>query len=281
MEKPLSILAKLLLIGAGGLAVLAGPILFLLPTRTGSYFAWNIANPMTPIFMGANYLGGIGAVGAVLSNRWSVARALMPGIFAFAITQLFATLFSIPIFNWHHPVAWAWLFVYLGSPGATLLVYVWMERGCRAPAFDTRTIPGSFRPVMLVFSIISATVGLALWAWPFNLSTLLTGSAVPWWAWSLTPLTAHVVGGWYLSAATLYAPLSRPHPPQAVRIALIGVIAATGLELVGAIWYRSAFNGRAVSTRFYILNAAAVFTFTLIARLRTKVPGVAPMSEAA
>jgi hypothetical protein len=45
MDKPLSILAKTLLLGAGGLAVLAGPILFLLPTQTATYFAWTIKHP--------------------------------------------------------------------------------------------------------------------------------------------------------------------------------------------------------------------------------------------
>jgi hypothetical protein len=276
MDKPLSLLAKILLIGAGGLAVVAGPVLFLFPTYTQSYFAWTIQNPMTPIFMGANYFGGIGALWAVRSKRWSVARALMPGIFAFAITQLFATLLSIPIFNWHHPIAWAWLFVYLGSPGATLLVYVLMERGYTPPEFDARSILRSFRPVMLTFSVISALVGLALWLWPFNLSTMITGSGVPWWAWKLTPLTAHVVGGWYLAAATLYATLSRSHPPQAVRVALIGVIAATGLEVIGAVWYRSAFSGPTLSIWFYVLNSAAVCVFGLYTRARTKVNPINP-----
>src|SRR5712691_11798699 len=137
MEKPLSMLAKLLLLSAGGLAVVAGPVLFLFPQDTASYFAWTIKNPLTPVFMGANYFGGVGAIWAMRTNRWSVARTLLPGIFVFAITQLLATLLHVPIFNWSHPVAWAWLFVYLSSPVAAAIVIFQMERGYRPPAFQS------------------------------------------------------------------------------------------------------------------------------------------------
>src|SRR5437588_9635510 len=136
MDKPLSLLTRLLLIGAGGLAVVAGPVLFLFPRDTTAYFAWTINHPLTPVFMGANYFGGIGALWAMRTNRWSVARALLPGIFVFAITQLLATLLHVPIFNWSHPVAWAWLFVYVSSPVATAIVWVQMERGYRPPALQ-------------------------------------------------------------------------------------------------------------------------------------------------
>src|SRR5438445_3876443 len=113
VDKPLSLFAKLLLISAGGLAVLAGPVLFLFPNDTASYFAWTIKHPLTPVFMGANYFGGIGAVWAMRTNRWSIARVLLPGIFVFGTTQLVATLLNVPIFNWQHPIAWAWLLVYV------------------------------------------------------------------------------------------------------------------------------------------------------------------------
>src|SRR4026207_1233151 len=62
VQKPLSLSAKLLLFGAGALAFVAGPILFLFPTQTEAYFAWTINHPLTPVFMGANYLGGLGAL---------------------------------------------------------------------------------------------------------------------------------------------------------------------------------------------------------------------------
>jgi len=176
----------------------------LFPTQTESYFAWTINHPLTPVFMGANYLGGLGALWTVRTNRWSVARVQMPGIFAFAVTQLFATLMHIPIFNWSHPIAWAWLLVYVTSPVAALLVYLAMERGYKPPRNSGTPIPSSFSSMLQAFAVVSAVLGIGLILWPFFYTAPEQGSVVPWWAWKLTPLTARVAGGWYLAAATLY-----------------------------------------------------------------------------
>ncbi len=269
MDKSLSTFAKLLLIGAGGLAVVAGPILFLFPGNTASYFAWAIKNPLTPVFMGANYFGGIGAVWAMRSNRWGVARVLIPGIFVFAITQLLATLLHVPIFNWSHPVAWAWLIVYITSPVATVLVWVQMERHYQPPAILQPILTSGFQTIMLIFATVNGIVGVALWLWPALVPVSATLGAVPWWAWSLTPLTAHVVGGWYLASTALFVTVSRVHPFEAVRLALFSVMCATGLELIGGALHTQSFNGPALVIGLYLLNAALVFGYALFTWFRT------------
>jgi hypothetical protein len=275
VDKPLSLAAKLLLISAGGLAIVAGPILFLFPNDTTAYFAWTIRHPLTPVFMGANYFGGIGAIWAMRTNRWSVARILLPGIFVFGTTQLLATLLNLSIFNWQHPIAWAWLLVYVSSPPAAAFVYWQMERGHQpAPAMPS-SLPAVFRPLMLVFAVLNGLVGVALWLSPYLLAPTPAG-AVPWWAWTLTPLTAGVVGGWYLAAGALYATAARPHPPEAIRVALFGVMCATGLELLGALLRREAFNGPALTAGFYLLNAAVIFAFALLTFLRRSAPAPVP-----
>jgi hypothetical protein len=280
MDKPLSLAAKLLLIGAGGLAVVAGPVLFLFPGDTAAYFAWTIKHPLTPVFMGANYFGGIGAIWAMRTNRWSVARVLLPGVFVFAITQLAATVLNLPIFNWQHPVAWAWLFVYVSSPLGVLFVYWQMQRGA-APgtAVDAPAPLPGLRQFMLVFAALNGAIGVALWLSPFVFAGSSAGAA-PWWAWTLTPLTAGVVGGWYLAAATLYATMARPHPYEGVRIALFGVMCATGLELLGALLHAEAFNGPALTAGLYLLNAAMIFGFALFTFVKgAPVPSVSRVSS--
>lgn len=262
MEKPLSFPTKLLLIGAGGLAVLAGPILFLFPTQTATYFAWTIKHPLTPIFMGANYAGGIGAVWAMYTNRWSVARVLLPGVFTFAITQLLATLLHIPIFNWHHPIAWAWLFVYITSPVATALVYFSMERGYHAPEASPPFLPPAFKRVMMLLAVATGLIGFALILWPFLFTANGSGSAVPWWAWTLTPLTARVTGGWYLAATALYATLSREHTLDRVKISLFSLMLVNGLQLLGALLHRDAFNGQIFTVILYLSISIVSFGFS-------------------
>jgi hypothetical protein len=268
MEKSLSFPTKLLLLGAGGLAFVAGPILFLFPTQTANYFAWTIKHPLTPIFMGANYVGGIGAIWAMYTNRWSVTRVLLPGVFTFAVTQLLATLLHIPIFNWHHPIAWAWLFVYIVSPPATAFVYSSMERGYQASEPSRPFLSSAFKGVMLTFALITGLIGLALIFWPFLFTTQGSGSAVPWWAWSLTPLTARVVGGWYLAGCVLYATLSREKSLDRVRIGLFSLMLVNGLQLLGALLYRSAFNGPTFSIILYLLISITSFGYSAIIWLR-------------
>jgi hypothetical protein len=263
MEKQLSLSAKLLLFGAGALAFVAGPILFFFPTQTEAYFAWTINHPLTPVFMGANYLGGLGALWALRINRWSVARVQMPGIFVFAVTQLLATLLHIPIFNWSHPIAWAWLFVYVTSPVAALLVYRAMEKDYVAPADRSQSVPDRFALIFQTFAVISALFGIGLIIWPFLYSAPNQGSAVPWWAWKLTPLTAHVAGGWYLAATTLYYTLSRQRTIGTTGPALLALMIVTGTQLVGALIWLKAFDGSPIFIFLYLLNSIAVFAFSV------------------
>ena len=266
MDKKLSLFAILVLAGAGGLAVVAGPILWIFPQQTAFYFAWTIKHPLTPVFMGANYFGGIGAVFAILSKRWSVARVLLPGIIVFALTQLAATLLHIPIFNWAHPVAWAWLFVYVSSPPAAVLVYFLNERGYRQSAPNELPLPIIYRLGMLAIAAVSLLVGVALFAWP-ALFLVTAGSAVPWWPWSLTPLTARVIGGWYLAAATLQVTLARQRSLKTAWVGLVGLIVVTTLQLTGALRFANAFDGPVISAAFYLLNAMGVFWFSAVTLL--------------
>jgi len=264
MDKSLSLFAKAVLAGAGGLAVVAGPILWLFPEQTAAYFAWTIKHPLTPIFMGANYFGGIGAVWAIFSNRWSVARVLVPGIFVFAVTQLLATLLHVPIFNWAHPVAWAWLFVYVTSPVAAALVYVLMERNYNPPTPAGPRLPLLFALGMLAMAAVSLVVGVGLILWPALVSSKNPADVVAWWPWSLTPLTARVIGGWYLAAATLQITISRQRSIDTARVGLFGLMVVTFFQVLGALRYAGAFNGPGLAGVLYLLNAIGVFMFSAL-----------------
>lgn len=265
---PASLLRQttIVLWGAGALAVIAGPILFLFPGDTGSYFAWKIGNPLTANFMGANYLAGAGAVWAAKLNRWSIARVIMPAIIVFGVSQLVATLLHIHIFNWSHPVAWAWLVVYIVSPIGAIWVFVAEERRYhRSEIPQGRPIPPRARIVLMGFAAVSAAVGLALFISP-------TGVGAH-WPWSLTPLTGRVIGGWYLSGATLQWVLSRTRDLGTARVGLLATIAVTALQLLGALINNDHFNGPSWSMAVYVaysavlgLAAASVWAPSLLRR---------------
>ena len=75
-----------------------------------------------------------------------LARVQLPAIIVFSLTMLLATLLHIPIFNWSHPIAWAWLAVYVISPIAAVTVFVQMERGYQAPEFELKKLQAVYQP---------------------------------------------------------------------------------------------------------------------------------------
>ena len=249
-EPPLRAATKVVLYGAGALAVIAGPVLFLFPADTGSYFAWKIGNPLTPNFMGANYLAGAGAVWAALINRWSVPRVIMPAIITFGVSQLVATLLHIHIFKWEHPTAWAWLIVYIVSPIGAIWVYVVEERRWRRVAGEGRPIPPLATKALLGFAVASAVVGLGLFVAPTHVADI--------WPWSLTPLTARVIGGWYLSGAVLQWMLFRTRDVATARVGLLATVGVTVLQLLGAALQHSHFNGPSWAVALYVAYSAVL-----------------------
>ena len=245
MDKPLSQFSKLVLLGAGALAVVAGPFLYLLPNDTGTYFAWTIQHPLTPVYMGASYFAGIGNLLAVRANKWSLARVQLPAIIIFTITMLLATLLHVPIFNWSHPIAWAWLAVYVISPIAAVIVFLQMERNYQAPEFASKKLPAIFSPVMFTFAVLYGLIGLALFLFPKQ--------TAPVWIWSLTPLTARVIGGWWLSGAALQYMLAQQKTLHTTCVGLFANVLVTSLLLIGALVHFNDFDGQQMSIWLYLV----------------------------
>lgn len=262
MDKSLSTFSKLVLLGAGGLAIVAGPVLYFFPNGTESYFAWTIAHPLTPVYMGASYFAGIGNIIAIRENRWSLARVQVPAIIAFSTIMLIATLLHIPIFNWSHPIAWAWLAVYIVSPVAAVVLMTQQERGFTSPTFDTQLLPASFSKVMLVFAFINIFIGGFLFFLPTLASSL--------WAWSLTPLTSRVIGGWYLSSTALQWMLAGQKTLHTARIGLIASLLVTSLLILGAFLHFDTLDGPAISVWGYLLFNAVVSGFSLYSLIKSK-----------
>jgi hypothetical protein len=79
---------------------------------------------------------------------------------------------------------------------------------------------------------------------------------------------AHVAGGWYLAAATLHYTLSRQRAVDTLGPSLLGLIIVTGTQLLGALIWRSAFDGSPLFIALYLLNSIAVFGFSAFVFLR-------------
>jgi hypothetical protein len=178
------------------------------------------------------------------SNRWAVARVLLPAVIVFATTQLLATLLHITIFNWAHPVAWAWLAMYIVSPPAGALLFALNERGYDAES-NGPLLGNILSTAMTVLVGAYALAGLALFLFP----TL----AAPLWPWSLTPLSARVIGGWLLTTAALAGMVARQPRLGTAWVVLLALVVLAALLLLGALWYRMKLNGPPLSIALYLI----------------------------
>lgn len=270
MDEPLSPLARIVLLSAGALAIIAGPVLYLLPEHTAVYFAWHIKHPLTPVFMGASYLAGIGNFVAVKVNRWALARVQVPAIIVFAVMMLVATVLHIPIFNWSHPIAWAWLAVYIVSPLAATTIFLRAEWDYRPPVQTGNRLPTFFGPAMVALATLDALIGTALF--------LLPQQAAPLWPWSLTPLTARVIGGWYLGGGALKGMLAGQRTLATAWVGLLASSVTAGLLLIGALWHWVDFDGPVPAVSLYLLTLVINGTISIHAWWRATRPAPVPQA---
>jgi hypothetical protein len=155
-----------------------------------------------------------------------------------------------------------------------------MEKGYTPAVSNGPILPKGFSTAMQAFSVVSAMFGAVLILWPFFFPAR-GPSAVPWWAWTLTPLTARVAGGWYLASATLQFTLSRQQYADTTGPALLGLMLVTATQLIGAFIHMDAFNGSPLFIALYLINSSAVFVFALITFLRYRTAFTVVPSKAA
>lgn len=214
-----------------GLAFVVGPLLFLLPDRTDTLFAWTIQPPLTAAFLGAGYsMALIVEILAARERVWARGRVFFPAMLLFTTLTLAATLFHLDRFHFNSPglaargTAWAWLVIYVVAPplmAGLLLVQL------RAPGDDPprrAPLPPAFRAVIAAQAAIMLAVGALLFLAP--------GTANSFWPWALTPLTAQVVGVWLLGLGLALAQAAWENDWERIRLALVGAVVGGSLQLL-------------------------------------------------
>ena len=202
-----------LLVAFSLLTAMAVVALLVLSDRTAESFAWTILPPVTAAFLGAGYAAGFTLV--VLSLRdpvWAHSRVPVLTILVFTVLTLAATLLHVDRFHFQdefaaapflaRAAAWWWTGVYVVIPLAMAVVLVLQER---APGTDPprrHPVPPVLRAALGIESALLLAVGAAV--------SLVPSTADPLWPWTLTPLTARVVGAWLIAfgVATALAALA-------------------------------------------------------------------------
>jgi len=176
------------------LLFIAGIQLFILSEHTDYYFAWTIALPLTAAFMGAGYWAAL--IAAYMSLRQAASTWIpITGPTAIAATALLgiATFLHLDKFHLASPafltrfVTWVWIIVYVVTP--LLILGMWLMRGRgRDDTMDALPIPQWIRFGYVFQAILTLLAGIVLF--------LIPASLIPFWPWSLTPLTARAISAW-------------------------------------------------------------------------------------
>lgn len=188
----------------GVLVVVAGTILFGWPSDTDRLFAWTIASPATASFMGASYLSAILLQGYSLRGRcWEERRVAVPAVFVFSALTLVATVVHRDVFHFDSDelvarvFAWTWLAVYILVPLSLAASWLLQQRVLVDGSSARVALPAWQRIGALLLGAVIAVVGVLVF---------LAGSgATDYWPWSLSDLTAKVVGAWLVGVGLLLA----------------------------------------------------------------------------
>ena len=172
--------------------ILAFLILYFFPETSSERFAWQIKPNMTAAFMGAGYLGGSWLfLHAVFGRRWHrVAAGFLP-VAAFTACMLLATILHWDRFELSHFPFILWLILYAVTP--FLLPFLWWRNrvfDSGTPEPDDVLVPQGPRWILAALGVLLLLSALFAFLAPERFAPL--------WPWQLTPLTARIMGGWFV-----------------------------------------------------------------------------------
>ncbi len=171
--------------------VVAFVVLYGFPGDTGRLFAWHMAPPMTPMTLGAVYLGGAYFfVQAFRATEWHTVKAGFVAVGTFASLMGVATIIHWDRFNHSHVAFWLWAGLYFTTPFLVWGVWAANLRRATAAGPDDIVLPPAARFLLAATGALAVAAGLFLF--------LLPGQAIDVWPWTLTPLTSRVLGAIFM-----------------------------------------------------------------------------------
>jgi hypothetical protein len=166
-------------------------ILYFFPHNTENLFAWKIGPPMSAMMLGAAYAGGIYYfTGVLLAKQWHRIKAGILPVITFASLLGIATIMHWERFNHGSLPFLAWSGLYFTTP--FIIFIVWLRNRPQdpiQPEKDDIILPSGVRLVIGVVGAITLIIALGLFLFPPLMISL--------WPWTLTPLTARVMGAMF------------------------------------------------------------------------------------
>jgi len=236
-----------LLFTASVLVLLAGLQLFVFTTRTDSFFAFTIANPLAAAFLGAAYWAAV-PIEALAGRQalWANARIAVPAVLTFTVLTLAVTLTHLGQLHLGagfatgtQIVTVAWIAIYVLVPVLMLILLAVQARSPGADPPRSVGLPAWLYVLLAVQAIVLLGLGIALFAAP--------AQAAPLWPWELTPMMAQATGAWLISLGIAAGHALLERDARRLRPAAVGYILLAVLLSIALARYPQQFEWRSAS----------------------------------
>jgi hypothetical protein len=245
-------------------------ILYFRPSDTKALFAWEIKPNMTAMMLASAYIGGAYFFGrAIGAARWHHIALGFPPVTAFASCMGIATILHWDRFTHGHISFVTWAVLYFTTPFLVIATWLRNQRtdpGTLDPENDLR-FPQGPRYAIGALGVITLAISALLFVDP-----ALMISA---WPWSLTPLTARVVGGMFALPGVLGLYMAVDGRWSSARIMLQSQIVSIAFIVLAMLLCWSDFNTANVVTwlfaggMVFLLIALPALYVVMRSRLRT------------
>ncbi len=171
--------------------VAAAALLFIWPANTDQTFAWAIKPTMTAMMLAAAYMGGIVFfIQVARARQWHTIKVGFWPVICFAGLLGIATILHWDRFNHQHVSFYTWTALYFTTPFLVCLVWLLNRRqDVSRQAWHETLFPFAVR----LFLGIAGSIAIAFSIFLF----LSPGVMIKVWPWTLTPLTARVLGAMF------------------------------------------------------------------------------------
>jgi hypothetical protein len=247
--------------------VVAWVILYLFPQDTEALFAWPIIPAMTARLMGAGYLAGAYFfIRTATAKSWQTVQHGFLPVTIFAAWMAVTTLLHWQRFSHGNFSFITWAVVYAITPFLVFIVWLrnrkedphtFLEEDASVPN-ATRWIMGSMGVILLVMvSVLYIQVDWLIAIWP----------------WTLSPLTARTVMGFFLIPALTFIVLSRDARWSTHRVIIQGQLIGLSLIIVAsALSWSDIFSGSPagwlfITSGIFVLLTLAVYYLVIEKRV--------------
>lgn len=167
--------------------VLAFVVLDGWPRDTARLFAWPIKPPLTPMLLGSVYLGGAYFFArAVRAPRWHTIKGGFPPVATFATLMGIATILHWEKFTHSHVAFWLWAGLYFTTPFLVAGVWIANRRYENRTTGSDVVVPEPLARIIGTIGVVAVVMSAFLFLFPQR--------AIDVWPWTLTQLTARVMG---------------------------------------------------------------------------------------